>query len=174
MKKRKIRLLIAILSLFLMGNILHGQSKSKEALGNSLAESIAGNDMDRFKSLLLPKDVAIKYQENNDSEANDKEERDSLMAQYEAAYDNMVIPRYERNFAEMVQKNENSDIDWSDLNFMILYKDSSKGEEFIPFFMHTKLNSKNYKHFYFGTVRYHGAWYLSGTMEMTKDEKYAP
>lgn len=62
MKKRKIRLLIAILSLFLMGNILHGQSKSKEALGNSLAESIAGNDMDRFKSLLLPKDVAIKYQ----------------------------------------------------------------------------------------------------------------
>ena len=174
MNYRKIIFINSLLTLVLLCNPIYGQSKSKETLGNSIVESILNNDLDRFKSLLLPKKVVFKYQKNNDLENSDKEERDSLMAQYEAAYDHMVIPRYENNFQEIVNLNETNDLDWSNLNFIILYKASSKGEEYIPFFIHTKLNNSDYNNFYFGAVRYNGEWYLSGNMEITKDEKYAP
>ena len=158
----------------IMSNSLYGQRKSKEALGNSIVESILNNDLNSFKSLLLPKEVALKYQENNDLDNSDKEVPDSLMAQYEAAYHQVVIPRYEKNFQEIVSLNQANSIDWSNLNFIILYKASSKGEEYIPYFIHTKLNNTDFNHFYFGAVRYNGKWYLSGNLEITKDEKYAP
>lgn len=174
MKYKKIIFINSLVILVLLCNPIYGQSKSKEALGKSIVASILNNDLDSFKSLLLPKKVVFKFQENRDIENSDKEVRDSLMAQYEAAYDHMVIPRYEKNFQEIVNLNETNDLDWSNLNFMILYKASSKGKEYIPFFIHTKLNNSDYKHFYFGTVRYNGEWYLSGNMVITKDEKYAP
>ena len=158
----------------LMTNYIHGQSKSKEALGNAIVESIVSNNKEDFKSLLLPKDVALELKENNELENIDKEGRDSLMAQYEAAYDHKIIPRYEKNFQEIVHLNETNQIDWSNVNFIILYKDSSKGEEYIPFFIHSKLSNSDYNHFYFGAVRYKGEWYLEGKMELTKGEKYAP
>ncbi|MEN8126139.1 MAG: hypothetical protein ABFR32_13545 [Bacteroidota bacterium] len=157
-----------------MSNYIHGQSKSKEELGNSIVESILSNNIDSFKSLLLPKKVVLKLQENNDPEYIDKEERDSLMTQYETAYDNMIIPQYEKNFLEIVNLNETNEIDWSNLNFVLLYKYSSKEQEYLPFLIHTKLNNSDYNHFYFGAVRYKGEWYLEGKMEITKDEKYAP
>ena len=172
MKYRKIILTTALLSLFLISNHIHGQSKSKEDLGNSLVESILTNNIDSFKSVLLPKKVVLKLQEKNAPE--NKEERDSLMTQYSDGYDNMIIPRYEKNFLEIVNLNETNEIDWSNLKFVLLYKGSSNEEEYIPFFIHTKLNNSDYNHFYFGAVRYKGEWYLSGNMEITKDEKYAP
>ena len=49
MKNRKTSLIISLVSLFLISSILHGQSKSKEALGNALAESIVSNDMGSLK-----------------------------------------------------------------------------------------------------------------------------
>lgn len=174
MKYRKIIFTTSFLTLVLLYNPLYAQSKSKEVLGNSVVASILNNDWDSFKSLLLPKEVVLKFQENKDPEDFDKEVRDSLMVEYEAAYDHMVIPRYEKIFQEIVNLNEANDLDWSHLNFMILYKAASKGEEYIPFFIHTKLNNSDYNHFYFGAVRYNGEWYLSGEMEITKDEKYAP
>ena len=174
MKYNKIIFINSLVILVLLYNPTYGQSKSKEALGNSIVESILNNDLNSFKSLLLPKKVVFNFQENIDIEISDKEVRDSLMTQYEATYDHMVIPRYEKNFQEIVNLNETNDLDWSDLNFMILYKASSKGEEYIPFFIHTKLNNSDYSHFYFSAVRYNGKWYLSGNMEITKDEKYAP
>lgn len=174
MKYKKKILITALLYLFLIGNYIHGQSKSKEDLGNALVESILSNNIESYKSLFLPKKVTLKLKESYDLENIDKKDRDSLMAQYEAAYDNKIIPRYEKNFLEIVNLNETNQIDWSNLNFIILYKDSSKGEEYIPFFIHSKLNNSDYRHFYFGTVRYKGAWYLDGKMEITKDEKYAP
>lgn len=174
MRYRKTILLSTILSLFLFNSDIYGQSKSKEELGNSLVQSISSNNLDSYKSLLLPKKVALKWKESNDLENIDKEERDSLMAKYDAAYDNKIIPRYEKNFWEIVNLNEVNKIDWSNLNFIILYKDSSKEEEYIPFFIHTKLSNSDYNHFYFEAVRYKGEWYLEGKMEITKDEKYAP
>ena len=174
MKYRKIIFTTSILTLVLLYNPLYAQSKSKEVLGNSIVASILNNDWDSFKSLLLPKEVVLKFQENNDTKNSDKEVRDSLMAEYEAAYDHTVIPRYEKSFREIVNLNQANDLDWSNLNFVILYKGASKGEEYIPFFIHTTLNNSEYNHFYFDAVRYNGEWYLSGNMEITKDEKYAP
>jgi hypothetical protein len=174
MKNRKVIFISSLLFLFLISNGIHGQSKSKEELGNALVKSILSNDIDGFKSQLLPKSITLKLKENNDEENINKEERDSLRAQYEAAYVSFIIPRYEKNFQDMVNLNESNKIDWSNLSFMILYKDSSQGEEYIPFFIHTKLNNSKYKHFYFDAVRYKGEWYLSGNMEITKDDKYAP
>lgn len=174
MKFRKIIFTTSLLTLILLCNPIYGQSKSKEVLGNSIVTSILNNDFDSFKSLLLPKEIVLKYEHNNDLENSDQEVRDSLMAKYEAAYDHKVIPRYKENFREMVSLNKAGNLNWSNLNFIILYKAESKGEEFIPFFIHTKLNNSDYNHFYFGAVRYNGEWYLSGNMEITKDEKYAP
>ena len=174
MKYRKIIFTTSLLIVVLLCNPIYGQSKSKEVLGNSIVASILNNDFDSFKSLLLPKEVVLKFEHNYDLENSDQEVRDSLMAKYEAAYDHKVIPRYEENFREMVSLNKANNLNWSNLNFIILYKAESKGEEFIPFFIHTKLNNSDYNHFYFGAVRYNGEWYLSGNMEITKDEKYAP
>ena len=174
MKYKKIILITSLLSLILMSNYIHGQKKSKEALGNAIVESILSNNIDSFKSLLLPKTVALELKENRDLENVDKEGRDSLMVQFENAYDQKIIPRYEKNFRKIVNLNEANEIDWSNLNFIILYKDSSKEEDYIPFFIHSKLSNSDYKHFYFGAVRYKGEWYLEGQMEITKDEKYAP
>ena len=172
MTYRKIVLLSTLLCLFLINNPLYGKSKSKESIGNSLVESVIGKNINSFKSLLLPKEVVLKLKENDAPE--NKEDRDSLMTQYADAYDNMIIPRYENNFWEIVNLNETNEIDWSHLNFVLLYKGESKDQEYIPFFIHSKLNNSDYNHFYFGAVRYKGAWYLSGDMEITKDEKYAP
>jgi hypothetical protein len=174
MKHGKIILITTLLSLVLMSNYTHGQQKSKEALGNSIVASIVSNDIDNFKSLLLPKKVVLELRENNDLENIDKEARDSLMTQYKSAYDHMIIPRYENNFKEIVNLNETHDIDWSNLNYVILYQDSSKDEEYIPFLIHTRLINSAYNHFYFGAVRYKGEWYMDGKLEITKDEKYAP
>ena len=174
MKYRNINLLAFLLTLFLTSNYIHGQSNSKEALGNAIVQSIINNDVDSYKSLLLTKEVALKFQENIYAENMDQKERDSLMDQYDLQYDNMIIPRYEKNFQKIVSLNENNEIDWSTVNFVILYKGSSVEEDYIPFFIHTKLSNSDYMHFYFGTVRYNGLWYSSGEMELTKDEKYAP
>ena len=151
-------------------NPIYGQSKSKEALGNSLVASIVNNDVASFKSLLLPKEVVLKYQDNHDLENSNSEARDSLIS----AYEHMVIPRYEKNFGEIVALHQANNLNWNNLNFIILYKGESKGEEYIPFFMHTKLNNSEYKHFYFGAVRYQGEWYVSENMELIKEEKYSP
>ena len=174
MKYRKIILITSVLSLILMSNYIHGQKKSKEALGDAIVESILSNNVDSFKSLLLPRNVVLKLKENRDLENVDKEQRDSLMVEFGNAYDEKIIPRYEKNFLEIVNLNEANQIDWSNLNFIILYKDSSKEEDYIPFFIHSTLSNSDYKHFYFGAVRYKGEWYLEGQMEITKDEKYAP
>lgn len=174
MKYTKIIFANCLITLVLLCNPIYGQSKSKEALGNSIAASIINNDINSFKSLLLPKKVALEFQENNDLENSDPEKRDSLLSEYEAAYEKSILPRFENNFREMVNLSQTHDLDWSNLNFLILYKAESKGEEYIPFFIHTKLNNSDYKHFYFEAVRYNGEWYLSGNMEITKTEKYAP
>ena len=136
MKYRNIIFINSLLALVLLSIPIYGQSKSKEALGNSIVASILDNDLDSFKSLLLPKKIAIKFQENIDLENSDEEVRDSLMAEYEAEYDHMVMPRYEKNFQDMVNLNEANNLDWGNLDFMILYKAASKGEEYIPFFIH--------------------------------------
>lgn len=174
MKYRKTILITSLLSFVLMSNYIHGQQKSKEALGNAIVASIVSNDIDSFKSLLLPKDVVLRFREINDPEDIDSETRDSLMMQYQVAYDNMIIPQYEKNFHEIVNLSETNEINWSNLNYLILYQDSSKDNEYIPFLIHTRLNNSAYKHFYFGAVRYKGEWYMEGKMEITKDEKYAP
>ena len=120
MKYRKIILISTILSLFLINNHIHGQSKSKEELGNSLVESILSKNIDSFKALLLPQKVVFKLGENNAPENIDKEERDSLMTQSEATYYNIFIPRFENNFWEIVNLNETNEIDWSNLKFVVL------------------------------------------------------
>ena len=173
MKYRKIIFTTSLFALFLLCHPVFAQSKSKEVLGDAIVKSILNNDLAGFKSLLLPRDVALKFQMNHDPEGTDQEVSDSLLAQYEAAYDEKVIPRHEKNFSDMVSLNKAGHLNWSHLNFMILYKAASKEEEYIPFFIHTKLNNSAYSHFYFDAVRYKGAWYLSGNMEVTKDEKYA-
>lgn len=174
MKRRKIILITSLLALLLTSNYIQGQRKSKEALGNSIAESIVSNDIDSFKSLLLPKNVVLELKGNNDAENIDKEVRDSLMTQYKAAYDHMIIPQYEKNFMEITNLNGTHKIDWSNLNYVILYQDSSIDQEYIPFLIHARLKNSDYNHFYFGAVRYKGEWYVEGKMEITKDEKYAP
>ncbi len=174
MKYRKIILITSILFLFLINNHIHGQSKSKEDLGNSLVESIVSKNIDNFKALLLPQKVALKLLENDAPENLDQEERDSLMIQSEATYKNVIIPRYENNFWEIVNLCETNKIDWSNLNFVVLYKYESKEDDYNPFLIHTKLKNSDYNHFYFSAVRYKGAWFLEDKMEITKKEKYAP
>ena len=63
MKYRKIILISSLLSLFLINNHIFGQSKSKEALGNALVESILSKNINSFKSLLLPQKVVFKLLE---------------------------------------------------------------------------------------------------------------
>ena len=174
MKYRKIILISSLLSLFVIHTQLHGQSKSKEELGNSLVESILRKNIDSFKALLLPEEVVLKLLENNDPENTDKEARDSLMAKSEATYKNIYLPQYENNFWEIVNLTETNTIDWSNLEFVILYKYSSKDPEYIPFLIHTKLINSDYNHFYFSAVRYKGEWFFEDKMELTKKEKYAP
>jgi len=174
MKYTKIVLITSIFYLFFINNHLYGQSKSKEELGNSLIESILSKNIDSFKVLLLPKKVALKLLENNAPENINKEERDSLMKQSEAAYDNIFISQYENNFWEIVKLTETNEIDWSKLKFEILYKYSSKEPEYNPFLIHTRLINSDYNHLYFSAVRYKGKWFLEDKMEITKDEKYAP
>jgi hypothetical protein len=174
MTYRKIILIASILSLFLINNHIHGQSKSKEDLGNSLVESILSKNIDSFKALLLPQKVALKLLEDNAIENLDQEERDSLMIQSEATYKNVFIPQYENNFWEIVNLCETNKIDWSNLNFVVLYKYASKEDDYNPFLIHTKLINSDYNHFYFSAVRYKGEWFLEDKMEITKNEKYAP
>ncbi len=174
MKYAKIVLITSILFLFFTNNHLHGQSKSKEELGNSLVESIISKNLDNFKVLLLPKEVVLKLLENNTPENINKEELDSLMIQSEAAYDNIFISQYENNFLEIVKLTETNEIDWSNLKFEILYKYSSKEHDYNPFLIHTRLINSDYNHFYINAVRYKGKWFLEDKMEITKDEKYAP
>lgn len=174
MKYRKIILISSVLSLFLINNQLHGQSKSKEALGNALVESILSKNIDSFKALLLPQEVVLKLLENNDPENIDEEARDSLMTKSEATYHNIYLPQYENNFWEIVNLTETNKIDWSNLEFVVLYKYSSKEPEYDPFLIHTKLINSDYNHFYFSAVRYKGEWYFEDKMEITKDEKYSP
>ncbi|RLD64769.1 MAG: hypothetical protein DRI95_10175 [Bacteroidetes bacterium] len=174
MKYTKTVLITSIFYLFFINNHLHGQSKSKEELGNSLVESILSKNIESFKVLLLPKKVVLKLLENNTPENINKEERDSLMKQSESAYDNIFISQYENNFLKIVQLTETNKIDWSNLKFEILYKYSSKQHEYDPFLIHTRLINSDYNHFYFSAVRYKGKWFLEDEMEITKDEKYAP
>jgi hypothetical protein len=174
MKYSKIILITSVLSLFLINNQLLGQSKSKEELGNSLVESILSKNIDNFKALLLPQKVALKLLENNAPENLDQEERDSLRIQSETTYKNVFIPQYENNFWEIVNLCETNKIDWSNLNFVVLYKYASEESEYNPYLIHTKLINSDYNHFYFNAVRYKGEWFLEDKMEITKGEKYAP
>jgi hypothetical protein len=173
MKHRKIILITSLLSLFLI-NSHYGQSKSKEALGNSLVKSILAKDINSFKALLLPQEVVIKLLEKSPTENIDNEQLDSLMTQSEATYNTKFMPRYENNFWEMVNINETNKIDWSNLNFVVLYKYESKEDDYNPFLIDTKLINSDYKHFYFSAVRYKGEWFLEDKMEITKEEKYSP
>ncbi|MGI9530555.1 hypothetical protein [Lutimonas sp.] len=171
---KKAMLIGLLCSVFLIGNLGHAQSKSKEALGNTLVESIVNNDGIRFKSTLLPKAEALKLHEANNLQDIDSKDKDSLMAQYETVYDQKTIPRFEKNLQEMVHLSETNNIDWSKVAFMILYKYASNDDAYLPFLIHTELKNSAYKHFYFEAVRYKGVWYLEGKMELTKGEKYAP
>lgn len=174
MKYRKIIFTTALCYLFLINHHLYGQSQSKEALGNSLVESITSKDINSFKTLLLPKKVVLKLLENDIPENAGKEERDFLTKQSEAAYDNTFISQHEDNFWEIVNLTETNKIDWSNLKFVVLYKYTSKEPEYDPFLIHTRLNNSDFNHFYFSAVRYKGKWYFEDNMEITKDEKYAP
>ena len=174
MKHRKIILITLVLSLFLTNIHINAQSKSKEALGNSLVASILSKNVDSFKALLLPQEVASKLLDNNTLENMDKEVRDSLMAISQARYNTVYIPQYENNFWEMVNLTETNKINWNQLEFVILYKYASEEPEYNPFLIHTKLENPDYKHFYFSAVRYKGEWLFENKMELTKGEKYAP
>jgi len=174
MKYRKISLITFILFLFLINTQIHGQSKSKEELGKSLVESILSKNVDSFKALLLPQEVALNYFENNAPENIDSKDGDSILTQSKATYNNIIIPQYEKNFWEIVNLNETNKIDWSNLNFVVLYKYASKDDDYNPFLIHTKLMNSDYNHFYISAVRYKGAWYFEDKMELTKGEKYAP
>ena len=174
MTYKKIILISSLLSLFVINSQLYGQSKSKEELGNSLVASILSKNIDSFKALLLPQEVVLTLLENNDPENIDKEARDSLMTKSEATYNNIYLPQSENNFWEMVNLTETNTINWNNLEFVILYKYSSKDPEYIPFLIHTKLKNSDYNHFYFSAVRYKGEWCFEDKMELTKGEKYAP
>ncbi len=82
--------------------------------------------------------------------------------------------QHEENFWEMVNLNESHKIDWSNMDFVVLYKYESKDPEYSPYLIHSRLSSSAYKHFYFGGVLYKGGWFLEDKMELTQDEKYAP
>lgn len=174
MKYKKIILIFSLLNLFLINTHLHSQSESKDELGNALVESILSKNVDGFKDLLLPKAVALKLIENDAAENISEEVRDSLIRQSEAAYDNIIVPRHENNFWEIVKLNESNKIDWSNLKFVVLYKYSSKEPEYDPFLIHAKLLNSDYNHFYFNAVRYKDEWFVEDKIEITKDEKYAP
>ena len=139
----------------------------------SLSQSIKNKDLEGFKSLLIPKEVAVKLFESNLSETTSERERDSLVNQYIASYESTVVARYEKNFWEIVNLNEANSINWSPLNFEVLYKYESKEEEYLPFLIYTKLNNSGYDHFYVSAVRYKGQWYLEDKMELTKGAKYS-
>ena len=170
MKYRNIILISALL--ILINGQMHGQSKSKEALGNALVTSILNKNIDDFKALLLPQEVVFKSLEKNTAQNMDVEARDSLKSKSEANYKNVLLPQYENNFWEIVNLNETHKIDWSNLKFVVLYKYESKQEEYDPFLIHTKLINSDYNHFYFSAVRYKGEWFFEDKMEITKKEKY--
>jgi len=172
MKYRKTILITCLVSLFIISGHIHGQSKSKEALGNALVKSILSKNLDSFKALLVPQNVALNLLENEAPENIDEVERDALRTQSQATYSDVLMPQYENNFWEMVNLDETNNIDWSNLNFVILYKYASKQEDYIPFLIHSKLVNSDYNHFYFSAVRYNGAWFLEDKMEITKGEKY--
>lgn len=172
MKYSKTILLTCLISLFLINSHIHGQSKSKEALGNALVKSILSENLNSFKALLVPQNVALNLLENEAPENNDEEERDELRTASETTYNSVLIPQYINNYWEMVNLNKTNDIDWSNLNFVILYKYASKDEDYIPFLIHSKLTNSDFNHFYFSAVRYKGEWYLEDKMEITKGEKY--
>ena len=141
MKTGKLILSLSLIVIFMLSVPANAQSNSKEDLGNALAASISKKDLEGFKALVLPAELA---------------------------------PRHEKNFWEMVNLDETKSIDWSQLNFVVLYKYESKEEDYDPFLIHSKLVNSDYNHFYFSAVRYKGAWFLEDKMELTKAEKYAP
>lgn len=172
MKYRKI-LLISLFTLFLIHTHVQGQSESKEELGNLLVKSVLNKDISSFKSLLLPQELVVNLLEKNaDVQINDGN-RDELLARSERTYDNFFVPQREENFWKIVNLTETNKIDWSNLEFMILYKYGSTESDYIPFLVHSKLKNSAYKHFYFSAVRYKGSWYLEDNMELTKSDKYA-
>lgn len=173
MKKRKIPLFAPLLLMILISAPIQSQSKSKEELGNLIIASIQNKDIDAFKSLLLPTDVVMESLEKDFPENISPEDREALMRQSLETYENAIVPRYEKNFWEMVKLTEAHDIDWSYLNLMILYKYASNDPEYIPFFIHAKINNSVYEHFYFSAVRYKGEWFFEDRMELTKNEKYS-
>lgn len=173
--KFQIKFTSAILTLLLLISCpILGQSKSKEDLGNALVESILTKNVDSFKFLLLPQEVVLKLNESDIPENTSEKERDSLMSQFKTSYEQSILPRHEKNFWDVVNLNENSSINWNELEFVVLYKYESKVPEYDPFLIHTNLIGPDYKHFYFSAVRYKGEWFLEDKMEITKDEKYAP
>ena len=139
-----------------------------------MVESILSKDINSFKTLFLPKKVVLKLLENDVPENATKEKQEFLIKQSEAAYDNIFISQYENNFWEIVNLTETNEIDWSNLKFVVLYKYASKEPDYEPFLIHTRLNNSDLKHFYFSAVRYQGKWFFEDSMEITKDEKYAP
>lgn len=171
MKLGKIILTFA-LTLFLIPSSIHAQSDSRDALGQSLVSSIKNKDLAAFKSLLIPKDVAVKLFETNLSEDADGHARDSLVSQYVGSYESTVLDRYEKNFWDLVNLNESQSINWSPLNFEVLYKYESKEEEYLPFLIYTKLNNSDFNYFYVSAVRYKGKWFLEDKMELTQGAKY--
>ena len=174
MKPSKIILTAFLIALFIVQIPIQAQSKSREALGESLVESIQKKDLEGFKSLLIPKEVAVKLFETNLSENADAIARDSLVNQYVVSYEGTVVARYEKNFWDLVNLSETHSINWTPLNFEVLYKYESTEEEYLPFLIYTKLNNSDYNYFYVSAVRYKGQWFLEDKMELTKGAKYAP
>ncbi len=174
MKPGKIILTISLIALFLLNAPILAQSKSREALGESLVESIKGKDLEGFRSLLIPKDVAVRMFEANLSTGTDAKEKDSLVAQFIDSYENTVVARYEKNFWDLVNLNQAHSISWKPLNFEVLYKYESKEDDYLPFLIYSKFNNSDYNYFYVSAVRYKGQWFLEDKMELTKTAKYAP
>jgi hypothetical protein len=172
MKFKKIFFTTSLLTIFLLQTHIHAQSSSREALGESLVESIKSKNLENFKSLLIPKGVAVKLFEANLSENTNAKEKDSLVEQYVASYENTVVARYEENFWELVNLNEAHAISWKPLNFEVLYKYESKEEDYLPFLIYSKFKDSEYSYFYVSAVRYKGKWYLEDKMELTKGAKY--
>ena len=174
MKYGKFTFLFSLVALLLTQSALLAQSKSREALGESLVESIKGKDLEGFRSLLIPKEVAANMFETNLSQNADAGEKDSLVAQYLDSYENTVVARYEKNFWDLVNLNEAHSISWNPLNFEVLYKYASKKEDYLPFLIYAKFNNSDYDYFYVSAVRYKGQWFLEDKMELTIGAKYAP
>jgi hypothetical protein len=161
------------MSLLFINHVAFGQSKSRQELCNSLVNSIKDKNLDAFKALLLPREVAFELYENGLSEDIGKEERDSQMTQYQSVYENTIVPRYEKNFWDIVNLSTDHHINWSNLDFFLLYKYESKIDQYDPYLIHSRLSNADYKHFYINAVRYKDAWYLEDKMEITRGEKYA-